>query len=369
MDLVGEMLLRNLRAGHAGTVQATRLCPRMVRRFRRLPLFSQKRAAYNADRLMNRFWDYPRWLRSMNGAFDLFHVVDHSYGHLVHDLPAGRTIVTCHDVDAFRCLFQPTHNNGSRLYVAMAKNVLSGLRKAARVTCDSVATRDELLGHGLLPAERVVVIPNGVHPTCSPEPDPLADTEVIRLLGPASADAVDILHVGSTIPRKRIDVLLHVFAILRREFPRARLMRVGGPFTAAQVRLMEQLKLGDAVVVLPFLDRAVLAALYRRAALVLQPSEREGFGLPVIEAMACGTPVVASDIPALREVGGEAATYCAVADVSAWSEAVIQLLIEWRQHPDRWFARRSAGIAQAAKFSWADYTRRMVAFYQELLDS
>ena len=66
---------------------------------------------------------------------------------------------------------------------------------------------------------------------------------------------------------------------------------------------------------MPLLDRDELADLYRRAALVLLPSDREGFGLPVVEAMACGTPVVASDIPALREIGGDAAAYCAPGDV------------------------------------------------------
>jgi glycosyltransferase involved in cell wall biosynthesis len=249
----------------------------------------------------------------------------------------------------------------------MAKHVFSGFCKAARVTCDSVATRNQLLAHGLLPAERVVVVPNGVHPTCSADPDPVADAEVMRLIGPASADAVDILHVGSTIPRKRIDVLLRVFAALRVEFPKVRLIRVGGPFTAAQTALIDRLNVSESILVLPFLDRPVLASVYRRAAVVLQPSESEGFGLPVVEALACGTPVVASDIPALREVGGEAVTYCQVADVSVWSESVIKLLWERRQQPDQWSARRSVGIAQAAKFSWAEYTNKMVALYRELL--
>ena len=63
----------------------------------------------------------------------------------------------------------------------MAKRVLSGFCKAARVTCDSMATRDELLAYGLLPPERVAVVPNGVHHTCSPQPDPGADREAARV--------------------------------------------------------------------------------------------------------------------------------------------------------------------------------------------
>ena len=81
---------------------------------------------------------------------------------------------------------------------------------------------------------------------------------------------------------------------------------------------MRELGFGDAIVVLPALDRSTLAAVYRRCALLLMPSEREGFGLPVLEALACGTPVVASDAPALREVGGYAAAYCPVDDLEAW---------------------------------------------------
>lgn len=369
MDLVAEMLLKNLRANHASAIHATRVCPRMVPRFTRLPRFGEKHAARNADRLLNRFWDYRRFVRKRKREFDLFHVVDHSYGQLVHQLPPHRTVVTCHDLDTFRCLLEPARDRRSRLFKAMAGRILSGFCQAALVTCDSAATRDELLVHGLLPPERVVVVPNGVHPTCSPKPDPSADAEAARLLGPASANAVDVLHVGSTIPRKRIDLLLRIFAALRKELPRARLIRVGGPFTAAQMEMGKQLRLSESLIVLPFLDRAVLAAVYRRAALVLQPSDGEGFGLPIIEAMACGSPVIASDLPVLREVGGEAATYCPVADVPAWNASVVELLRERRGQPDRWSARRAAGVARAAHFSWEEYSKKMVALYQLVLNS
>src|SRR6185369_1024937 len=157
----------------------------------------------------------------------------------------------------------------------------------------------------------------------------------------------ELLHVGSAVARKRIDVLLDVFAAVRVRHTRARLVRVGGPLTRAQQRQATRLGVADHIVTLPFIDRRVLAAVYRRAALVLQPSEREGFGLPVAEAMASGTPVVASRIPALVEVGGRAATYCPVGDVRAWVAAISELLDERVASPTDWRARCSASLAQA----------------------
>jgi len=365
MNLVGEMLLAQLRHDHAETFAVEQIRPPMRRRLTRAATTTGQ--LFNLDRLLNRFRDYPRVVAARRAEFDLFHIVDHSYGQLVHQLPPERTIITCHDLDTFQCLLNGTQPRRSFFFRAMTKQILAGLKRAARVTCDSQATRAELLAHGLIEPERAVVIHNGVHPACAPEADTEADAEAARLLGPVQADAIEILHVGSVIPRKRIDVLLRVVAALRREFPRVRLVRVGGAFNAEQARLVAQLKLTDSVVVLPHLDRKVLAAVYRRAAIVLQPSEREGFGLPVVEAMACGTPVVASDLAVLREVGGTAAAYCPVGALSAWTETVTQLLSERSEQPQRWHERRVAGIAQAANFSWAEYARKMVAIYRQLL--
>jgi glycosyltransferase involved in cell wall biosynthesis len=365
MDLVGEMLVQHLRQDHSSAVETIEIRPRMRRRFHRMP-FASHQSRLNIDRVLNRFWDYPRRIRRHAASFDVLHIVDHSYSQLVHYLPAARTVVTCHDIDAFRSVLKPPTEIRSTAFKAMARHILRGFRSAARVTCDSVATRDELLRHGLMAPERLVVIPNGVHPSCSPAPDRQADADVARLVGPERNTVVDILHVGSTIPRKRIDVLLHAFAALRREVEGCRLLRVGGEFTPAQRDLVRTLDLQDAIVTLPFLSRPVLAALYRRAALALQPSSSEGFGLPVLEAMACGTIVVASDIPVLREVGGDAAVYSPVGDAAALSSAAAALLLERAEYPERWEARQRVALARAARFAWADYTRRMVAVYQSV---
>ena len=213
----------------------------------------------------------------------------------------------------------------------------------------------------------MTVIPAGVAPACSPSPDPEADRRADQLLGPARPDAVEFLHVGSTIDRKRIDTLLEVVARVRARIPGVRLIRAGGELTGAQQALAGRLGVEDAVAAVPFIDRTVLASLYRRAALVLLPSEREGFGLPIVEAMACGTPVVASDIPALREVGGTAVSYCPVGAVARWVACLSELLEERRTDPDRWERRRQAALARASGFSWRAYAAGMAGLYREVL--
>ena len=93
-----------------------------------------------------------------------------------------------------------------------------------------------------------------------------------HLLGLANPGTIEILHVGSTIPRKRIDVLLRIMAAARAQFPNLRLVKAGGALDADQQRLAQALGLEDSIVTIPFLEPGVLAALYRRAALLLMPS-------------------------------------------------------------------------------------------------
>src|SRR6516165_5460772 len=111
MDLVADMLLDHLRREHASAIDAILVRPGMPRRLARLPLVSGKLAVL--DRAIARQWDYPNELRGLDRSFDVYHVVDHTYAHLVHGLPAGKTIVTCHDIDAFRSILEPEEERRS----------------------------------------------------------------------------------------------------------------------------------------------------------------------------------------------------------------------------------------------------------------
>jgi glycosyltransferase involved in cell wall biosynthesis len=363
MDLIADMLMDTLPGIANGDLRATRLCPPMVPRLSRLPVVGHIPHARLGDRLAGRLWDYPRWLAPRAPEFDVFHIVDQSYAHLIRVLPAERTIVTCHDLDAVHAAL-PANGNSLSPSRLLATHILEGLGRAAHVACVSHATKAELLATGEVDPSRASVVYEGVHPSCAPEADRNADG--VTSVGRDFSRVPEILHVGSTIPRKRIDTLLEMFAGIRKQFTDVRLIRVGGPLTHEQRALARKLQILDAISEMPFMDRPDLAALYRRVSVVVLPSQREGFGLPVVEAMACGTPVVASAIPALQEIGGNAASYCAPGDIPGWINAVSDVLRERNAGGTAWKERRQKALATAARFNWTTYAAGMTKLYKAL---
>lgn len=354
MDLVADQLLAQwgpVAHGPGCEIVAADLSPLYRRRLSRLP-----RVGRNADRLLNRHVYLPRFLRRVAPRFDLFHIVDHSYAHVVSALPPGRAGVYCHDLNAFRCLLEPEREPRPWWFRRIARRILTGFRRAAVVFHSTAAVRDELLHHKLVDPARLIHAPYGVAAEFTPQAPP------VEL--PLRLDAPFLLHVGGNVPRKRLDVLLDVFAAVRRQMPGLRLVQVGGPWPVPLAEQIARLGIGDAVAQVRDLSREQLAELYRRAAVVLMPSEAEGFGLPVIEALACGAVVVASDIPPLREAGGTAAVYAPVADVPAWTTIVRGVLT----HPDT-VASPHMRVSHAGGYSWREHARIIGEAYLELMRS
>ena len=130
MDLVADMLFDRLQREHAATIAPSLIRPTLRRRAARLPSARRGRRGCEAlDRVANRLWDYPRLVTGPCRRFDLFHIVDHSYAQLVHRLPAGRTLVTCHDLDTFRSVLDPALEPRSALFRAMTRHILDGLQE------------------------------------------------------------------------------------------------------------------------------------------------------------------------------------------------------------------------------------------------
>ncbi|HEX9467132.1 MAG TPA: glycosyltransferase family 1 protein [Acidimicrobiia bacterium] len=269
--------------------------------------------------------------------------------------PTGRVplVVTVHDAapltmpDAFTRRGIWFHRRG---FAAAAK-------RARLVIAVSEFCADEIAQHTAIARPRIRIVPNGVHR------EPSSEERVARVRQQLGLDDRPyLLWVGSGEPRKNVGLLVEAFARLDPAVAPHRLVLVtpDGRLPAVQGRLDV---LGDRVHLLGYVARDQLFALFAGADLFAFPSRHEGFGIPVLEAMAQSTAVVCSDIPALREVAGDAAQFVAVGDVDGWIDALTTLLSDDAARADL-VAR---GRDRVAGYSWERCVEATVAVYREAL--
>ena len=301
------------------------------------------------QRLVWSLWHAPRDLRKR--PVDVFH------GVTGFELP-GRgpwaLVTTVHDLVPFRlpALVPARHRWAVRCLLGGA------LRRAHRVIAVSETTRGEILARYRLPPARVVVVPEAAAPHFVPLPPPALAAVRARygLVRPY------VLFVGYLEPKKNLDVLLAAVARLRRAraWGETELVVVGAPgWGADPARRAQALGLDGAVRFVGAAPDADLPALYGGALAFAFPSLWEGFGLPVLEAMAAGAPVVASNRGALPEVTAGAALLVEPAP-EPLADALAGLLAD----PALRERLRAAGLARAAAFSWERTARETLAVYR-----
>jgi glycosyltransferase involved in cell wall biosynthesis len=268
-------------------------------------------------------WTLPRLLRRLRPEL----------AHFQHVLPLGfngRSVVTLHDLS-----FESDPAAMGRLDRLIFRTMVPrAARNAGHVLVVSERTRRDVEDRYGIAPEKVTVTPNGVDPSFSPG-------------GSGDRDGY-VLFVGAIQRRK--DPLAALEAARAVGLP----LVVAGP--AKEPGLAQRLRDGGADL-RGYVSKPELAELYRGAAALVLPSRFEGFGLPVLEAMACGTPVVAAPEPALREVAGDAAVYAEDGDFGAALGRALQ-------ERDRLSA---AGLARARLFSWEETARRTVEVYRGVL--
>jgi glycosyltransferase involved in cell wall biosynthesis len=311
------------------------------------------------NKMLNRYWDYPKYLRPQVEQFDLFHICDQSYASLVHHLPAERTGMFCHDLDVFRSVLQPDLYPRSIRYNSMQRYALSGLRQAAVVFYTTRIVREEILSYELVQPEKLVQVPLGVDPCFSPNGQ---HSGMISLIQARLGHQPFLLNVSGNLARKRLDVLLETYAELRQTLPNLHLVRVGPDWSADLQTHIDQLGIREGICLFQNLEQEALAELYRQAAAVLVTSESEGFGMPLIEALACGTMLVVSDIPVFREVAGNAAVYCPVGTPSIWAKTIAHLLHHPEAAPDR-----TQRLQQVKRYTWSAHAQTIASAYRERL--
>ena len=282
----------------------------------------------------------------------------HSIAYAAPWLYAGRKLQTVHDL-GFIVLPESVPWR-YRAYWKWAYGPAA--RRCAGLTAVSASTRNDLVRLLGWDASRIAVVPSGVDPIFTPASAPGDPDERLRKMG---IPRPYVLFVGTLQPRKGIDTLFATFARLRRDRDDLNLVLAGARgwgYPEPEV-MARQHGIEGAVHHRSGATLEEIADLYRGARLLLFPSRYEGFGLPPLEAMACGAPVVATDTSSLPEVCGDAALFAPVdrADLlAAQAERVLS-------DPD--LARRmvEAGFRRAAEFSWPQAAARMVAVYREML--
>jgi glycosyltransferase involved in cell wall biosynthesis len=358
MDLVADMVELHLKSDLSNKIEVHRITPRYQPLFSRL---SRSRLAWNLDRLINRRIILKNGISKTiaSDSFDMALIVDHSYANIVPVLKQKRlkTQVICHDTDALKPLNNSSRSLKNRLRRWFARPIESGLRNADCIICDSETVRQELIHDWSFPPESIHTIPIGVAPEF--HLDNSHDQSLMR----ADLDGKwpVLVHVGTNTPRKRLDLLISTVSALSSVFPNLTCIRIGGGFNRQQKQELAENRTQHYFQVMPRLSRSEIAAIYRAASLVLITSDAEGFGLPMVEALSCGSRVLSTDLPVLREVGGEFATYTPPGDLKGMIRNASQMLNEKSGDVNQESLR-----AFLSKYSWSHYVHELSYLMEQL---
>jgi glycosyltransferase involved in cell wall biosynthesis len=273
--------------------------------------------------------------------------------------PKIPTIITVHDLNVLRF----RQNFTTRTYWAWRLQVQMSCRRAALILTGSEASRQDIINLLKVEPAKVKVTLYAADPSFKPASQP----EIERVKAKFGLDQY-IFWVGSLIPQKNLERLLRAFALLRQQSEVPHKLVLGGQSAWGSSRyaaLIQELGLAEQVLLPGFIDQADLFPLFSGAALFVFPSVYEGFGLPPLEAMACGCPVAVSNVSSLPEVVGDAAEYFDPLQVTDIAAAMSRVLT----NPTRQEQLRQNGIARAATFSWHKTAQQTLSAYQEVLDS
>jgi glycosyltransferase involved in cell wall biosynthesis len=268
-------------------------------------------------------------------------------------------VVTLHDLSfhLYPELFRPFN----RVYQQQFSR-LTAARAAGVIAVSECTRRDAIQLLGIAP-ERVAVVPNGVGQEMRPLQAP---AELAALRQRHQLEGPVLLFVGTLEPRKNLATLLEAMSLLRQRHHLPHQLVIGGGkgwYYDAIFRRAEQLGLGDAVRFVGYVPQAELPLWYNLAEVFVYPSLYEGFGLPALEAMACGTPVVVSNSSALPEVVGEAGLTVEPRDADALAQAIYSLVTDADQRQ----RLRAAGLVQARPFTWQRTAQLTARAYRRIL--
>jgi glycosyltransferase involved in cell wall biosynthesis len=282
----------------------------------------------------------------------------HAPHYVLPPLVRCRSVVTIHD--CIHLMFpQYLPNRGALVYARAAIGLAA--RRAVRVMTVSESSKRDILRFVDIEPDRIDVIYNAYDDRFGIEP---LEDEVVRVRERYQLQDEFVLYAGNVKPHKNLERLIQAFALVRqRGLDHLKLVIIGdemSKYTALR-RAVHRHQLHKYVRFLGYLPEETLAVMYRLAAVFVFPSLYEGFGLPPLEAMASGTPVVTSNVSSLPEVAGDAALLVDPYEPQAIAEGMLDVLTNETLRRDL----RRRGVARAQQFSWEAAVRRVREIYDE----
>jgi len=328
-----------------------------------LPLnkLSKKLGYFNLKtRFLFRYFIYPLFAPFHQGEIN--HIIDQTYAHLLYFLDGEKTVVTVHDLDVLRLKFikWPTLRDKIMKYFYIWS--VKALKKAAKIIAVSEDTKKDIVRFLQIPEEKIIVIPEGADSVFKR----MKDKKKLKLVkNKYKLPEKFILHAGECWKYKNIEGILKIFGKIseKKDSKNLFFVKVNGTWSEEQRKLIEKLGIGKRIVKLPFVPPQDLAAIYNQAAVLLQLSFLEGFGLTVLEAMSCGCPVVVSDAPALKELVNDSGIIVNPLE----EEKVITELRKMILNKKIRNIYIKKGLKRAKEFSWEKTARKTLKVYEEII--
>jgi glycosyltransferase involved in cell wall biosynthesis len=303
-------------------------------------------------------WNFLKipFLESIIGDVDLVH----GLSHVLPRSDKAKKVVTIHDLT---CMIVPkTHPFSRRTFLPPA--VRRSVRDADAIIAVSESTKRDIVDIFDVPADKITVTYNGVdHSTFTT--DVLHD-EIEKVKDKYSIRKKYIFYLGTIEPRKNVDILLQAFQEVRRRTDREFQLVLSGKIGWKVGNLMKAIRAlaesGD-LIYTGYISEDEAACLYNGAEVFVYPSRYEGFGIPAVEAMACGCPVIASDSSSLPEVVGDAGILVEPNNVGALSEAILKVLHDGELRR----VLKEKGVQRAAQFTWARMAKATRDLYVSLI--
>lgn len=236
------------------------------------------------------------------------------------------------------------------------------MKSASKIITDSYHTKKDIIKLYRIPDKKIEVI----YPGVSDHFSPASNEEKLRVRNKFNLNIPFILFIGAIEPKKNLELLLKAFYLCQKEKSNLHLVIAGKKAWKYQTVFaqIEQLNLGEKIRFLDFIPYEDLPALYSSAEVFVFPSRYEGFGLPPLEAMKCGTPVITSNISSLPEIVGEEGMMVSPDDHEELAESILKILSDQQLRSEL----SSYGLKRAALFSWRNTGQKTLEVYNTVLE-